>query len=344
MRAPTMILLALLAAAGSWFFFNGVALRGIPSPPYSRTQLGNAPRNTVTARTLPNVASVPGRNPTIRLATFNLQQFGPTKSSKPHVMDMLARILQQFDVVACQEIRSRDQSVLPALMDHINVNGLRYDYVIGPHLGQAARQKEQFAFVFNSETIEVDRTQFYTIDDPDDLIYREPFVGWFRARGPAHDETFTFTLVNVHTDPDRVDQENSVLDGVLRAVRADGRNEDDVIVLGDFNAAGRHLEKTLPHADLTWAIARSVATNTSGTDQFDNIGFTAALTDEFTGRAGAFDFLREFNLTIPQAAEVSDHLPAWAEFHVFEGGIPGRIASRPADMAHGTRDFGDRGP
>lgn len=329
MRTPTIILLALLAAAGSWVFFNGLPLRGIPSPQHPRTQFGREPQTAVTARTLPSSSIDPRRNPSIRVATFNLQQFGPTKSSKPHVMDMLARILQQFDVVACQEVRSRDQSVLPALMDHINVNGLHYDYVIGPHVGHAPSQKEQFAFVFNSETIEVDRTQFYTIDDPDDLINREPFVGWFRARGPASEETFTFTLVNVHTDPDQVDQENSLLSSVLRAVRADGRNEDDVIVLGDFNAAGRHLAKTLPHADLTWAIASSVATNASGTDQFDNIGFTAALTDEFTGRAGAFDFLREFNLTVPQAAEVSGHLPAWAEFSVFEGGIPGRIASRP---------------
>ncbi len=323
MRAPTIILLALLAAAGSWVFFNGVPLRGIPSPPHARTRLGREPQSTIAALTMPNSSIDPRRIPSIRVATFNLQQFGRTKSSKPHVMEMLARILRQFDVVACQEIRSRDQSVLPALMDHINVNGLHYDYVIGPRVGHTASYKEQFAFVFDSETIEVDRTQFYTIDDPDDLINRDPFVGWFRARGPANDETFTFTLVNVHTDPDRVDQENSLLGSVLGAVRADGRNEEDVILLGDFNAAARHLEKTLPNANLTWAIASSIATNTSGTDQFDNIGFTATFTDEFTGRAGAFDFLREFNLTIPQAAEVSGHLPAWSEFQVFEGGIPG---------------------
>ena len=330
MRAPTIILLALFAAAGSWVFFNGVPMRGVPSLLDRRTQLGREPQTTAAARMLRDSVIDSRRMPSIRVATFNLQQLGPTKSSKPQVMDMLARILQKFDVIACQEIRSRDQSVLPALMDHININGLRYDYVVGPRVGHTANQKEQFAFVFNSETIEVDRSQFYTIDDPDDLINREPFVGWFRARGPASDETFTFSLVNVHTDPVKVDEENSLLDSVLRAVRADGRNEEDVIVLGDFNAAGRHLEKTLPNANLTWAIASFIATNTSGTDQFDNIGFTAALTDEFTGRAGAFDFLREFNLTITQAAEVSSHLPAWVEFYVFEGGMPGRIASRPS--------------
>ncbi len=325
MRAPTIILLALLAAAGSWVFFNGFPLQSVSSNQTGQMRPGMGSRSLTTS------ATDPRRKPSIRVATFNLEQFGPTKRAKPHVMDMLARILQQFDVAACQEIRSRDQSVLPALMDHININGLHYDYVVGPHVGQNANDKEQFAFVFNAETIEVDRTQLYTIDDPDGLINREPFVGWFRARGPASEETFTFTLVNVHADPAPDQEELSLLRSVLQAVRADGRNEDDVIVLGDFHANGRHLEAILPHAGLTWAIASYVATNIGGTDQFDNIGFTAALTDEFTGRAGAFDFLREFNLTVPQAAEISDHLPAWAEFSVFEGGMPGRIAARPAE-------------
>ena len=42
-----------------------------------------------------------------------------------------------------------------------------------------------------------------------------------------------------------------------------------------------------------------------------------------------FDFLREYNLTSDQALEVSDHMPVWAEFSVYEGGQPGRIATVP---------------
>ena len=89
MRAPTIILLALLAAAGSWVFFNGIPLRGIPSSPQPRAQLGREPQTNIAARTLPSSSIDPRRIPNIRVATFNLQQFGPTKSSKPHVMDMI---------------------------------------------------------------------------------------------------------------------------------------------------------------------------------------------------------------------------------------------------------------
>jgi hypothetical protein len=43
-------------------------------------------------------------------------------------------------------------------------------------------------------------------------------------------------------------------------------------------------------------------------------------TDESIGRAGVFDFLREFNLSIEEALEISDHLPVWADYSIREGG------------------------
>ena len=55
-------------------------------------------------------------------------------------------------------------------------------------------------------------------------------------------------------------------------------------------------------------------------------------TVEFTGRAGVFDFVREFNLTEQQALEVSDHFPIWAEFSSYEGGQPGRVANRQESL------------
>ena len=95
--------------------------------------------------------------------------------------------------------------------------------------------------IFDRASVEIDRTQLYTVDDPDDLLHREPLVGWFRVRGPPPDQAFTFSLINIHTDPDEVQHEINVLDDVFRAVRDDGRGEDDVILLGDLNADDRHL-------------------------------------------------------------------------------------------------------
>jgi endonuclease/exonuclease/phosphatase family metal-dependent hydrolase len=134
--------------------------------------------------------------------------------------------------------------------------------------------------------------------------------------------------VNIHTDPDEAQSELNALDDVYRLVRDDGRDEDDVLVVGDFNADDSNFGELGEVQGLTWVIS-GVPTNTRGTKQFDNVVFHRTATDEYVGRGGIFDFMREFNLTIDEALEVSDHLPVWAEFSIYEGGTIGRVATRP---------------
>jgi hypothetical protein len=187
----------------------------------------------------------------------------------------------------------------------------------------------QFAYVFDSQTIVTDRSQLYTLGDPQDLLRREPLVGWFRARKAPADSAFTFTLVNLHTEPRRLQQELDVLDDVLYEVRDDGRREDDVILLGCFNADDRHLGELGLVRNLV-ATVRGVPTTVDQTAQTENILFQSAATDEFMGVSGVFDLLRAYNLSSEQSREVSDYLPLWAEFSIYEGGDRGRVAVTPA--------------
>jgi len=235
--------------------------------------------------------------------------------------------VRKFDVVAVQEIRSRDQSIIPSFVDLINSTGVRYDYVIGPRLGRTI-SKEQYAFIYDMTTIEVNRTALYTVSDPDDVLHREPLVGWFRVRGPPTNEAFTFSLVNIHTDPDETKQELDAMDDVYLAVRNDDRQEDDVIILGDLNVDNENLGQLGQISGITWVISNT-PTNVAMNAQYDNIVFHSDATAEFTGRGGVLDFLREYNMTREKAEEVSDHLPVWAEFSAYEGGQPGRIATLP---------------
>ena len=64
-----------------------------------------------------------------------------------------------------------------------------------------------------------------------------------------------------------------------------------------------------------------LATTVSGESMLDNILIPTRSTDEFTGRAGVIDFLRQLNLSYDQAMQVSSHLPVWAEFSAYEGGF-----------------------
>lgn len=265
---------------------------------------------------------------TVRIASFNIQVFGESKLANPNVMNVLVQIVRQFDVVAIQEVRARSQDIVAQFVHQINSSGAHYDYVIGPRLGRTS-SKEQYAFIFDAASIEVDRQSVYTVDDPDDLLHREPLVAGFRVRGPPPNEAFTFTLVDIHTDPDETVKELNVLDDVVRAVRNDGRGEDDIILLGDLNVDDRHLGELGQMPYLVHVLA-GIPSNTRGSHLYDNVLFDGRATVEFTGRAGVLDFAKQFGLTLDQALEVSDHCPVWAEFTIREGGLNGTIATRPA--------------
>ncbi|MGI9428352.1 MAG: endonuclease/exonuclease/phosphatase family protein [Bythopirellula sp.] len=267
-----------------------------------------------------------GGGETIRIASFNIQVFGNTKASKPYVMQELADIVNQFDVVAIQEIRSKDEYLIPNFVQLVNQRGRRFDHVIGPRIG-ITTSKEQYVYLFDTQRVEVDHQSVYTVSDPDGLLHREPLVATFRTRGVDPDQAFTFTLINVHTDPDIADQEMDVLGEVYRVVRRSSRGEDDIILLGDFNVDDRHLGRLGQLPGILPLIA-GVWTNTRQNRQYDNLIIHGPSTTEYSGRSGVFDFMRFKNLSLQQALQVSDHFPVWAEFSVYERDYAGRIASR----------------
>jgi exonuclease III len=265
--------------------------------------------------------------PAIRIASFNIQVFGDAKAAKPHVMWTLAAIVQSFHVVAIQEIRTQDDYFIDNfLRGYVNQNGRTYDKVIGPRLGRS-NSKEQYAFLYDTTAIEVNPRMVYTVNDPDDLLHREPLVAMFRVRGPPPQQAFTFVLVNIHTDPDETDTELDALGQVYQAVRQASGGEDDIILLGDLNVDDQHLG-LLGRLEGVKPIVRGVYTNTRRTALYDNIILHQPSTAEFSGRWGVYDVEQNFKLTREQALQVSDHLPVWAEFSAYESAAPGRVAAR----------------
>ncbi|MCA9247279.1 MAG: endonuclease/exonuclease/phosphatase family protein [Planctomycetales bacterium] len=335
-------LTGIILYAGWWFLSNyevgglgGITIK--PRDGSSAPPLGSLPKLSEVA----DRVGVPGQNVpksipplarqanVVRIASFNIQVFGQSKLAKPQAMEVIADVIRRFDIVAIQEIRSRQQDVMPRLVNLINSQGRYYDFVISEPLGRT-NSTEQYAFIFDAQSVEVDSNCIYTINDPDDLMHRPPFVAAFRVRGPPPEQAFTFKLINVHTDPDETDLELNVLDDVFNVVRNDGRGEDDVILLGDLNVDDRHLGELGRLPGLRPLLA-GVATNTRGTKQYDNLVIDARATTEYLSVAGVFDILRQYNLNEEQALEVSDHLPIWGEFSTFEAGRPGRLANAPGN-------------
>ena len=279
-------------------------------------------------------ATVGAAQPPIRIATFNLAGLDQRKLAKPTVKSVLVRMLPQFDVVALQNIQARNRGVLLELVRQINATGAKFNFAVAAEVDRSETELYS-AFLFNQARIEVDATQgstAYSVDDALGKLRYKPLVSLFRVVGPGNDQAFTFKLVNVHTDPIRASTELALLDDVYRAVRNSQRDEDDVIILGDFGASGgdRIVMEMVP--DMVAAIT-DTPTTLRGTRPVDNIVFDRHATTEFTGRSEVFDMRRKFDLEVRETMEISGHLLVWAEFSSYEGGQAGHVARSFAPAA-----------
>lgn len=303
-----------------------------PSAPMSPSSAGYVP-------------SQPARGSTLRIGSYNIEKFGDKKASNPYVMRTLGAIVKNLDLVAIQEVTTKDEYFIDKFLDqYVNNNGRRYSRAVGPRLGRTS-YKEQYAIVYDTNTLEINPQVHYTVQDPGDRLHREPQVAMFRSRGAPPEQAFTFIVVNCHTDPDETDVEFDALAEVYQSVARNGVGEDDVILLGDLNtnvpAASPHRTvsgaRSLRPSDLgglgrltyLYPVIRSQATNTSGSKLNDNLLIHRGATTEFTGRSGVIDVQGVWGLSEKHAQMVSDHLPVWAEFSVYESGAPGRMATRP---------------
>ena len=251
---------------------------------------------------------------TLRVGAFNIQIFGVTKASKPEVMDVLARIIRTYDVIAIQEIRDASQTALSALVDLTNSDGSQYDYVVSERLGRTT-SREQYAYIYNTDTVEVtSATQTYPESDGTDPFHREPFIASFRALGGNFDATF----IVIYTDPDEATDEINGLGAVVEYAQGSNPDEQDFIVMGDLNADGAYYDEggttTLSGSEYYWVIDNSVDTTTKSTDYtYDRIIVTDSTVSDLSGDSGVYRFDIEYGLSVDEMVGVSDHYPVYAD-------------------------------
>ncbi len=292
--------------------------RGASAPPVS-TQV---PAPTGFPSTAPNNAASSTlrvrSQDRIRIASFNIQDFGPKKAANNDVMRALAQIILCFDFVGIQEVSSTDP-VVDQLTRLVNSQGATYQNIVSERIGRST-QKEQYAYVWDASKLALVPQSQYKVEDSSDLMSREPFVASFQVRLPptVQAQPFRFTVINVHTAPGEVARELNVLDDVFRSVRAYEYPEDDVILMGDLNVDVNNLGE-LGRIPNVVSLTSAFATNTRGDKQYDHILIDQSLTTEFIpGRSGVFVFENELGITTQQALALSDHRPVWAEFKLFE--------------------------
>lgn len=291
-----------------------------------RRDVENAPERDFAPQSTPPGESRRKSQTAIRIATFNIQVFGASKSSKPEVMRQLATVFLQFDVVAVQEIRGDPKIPMDALLREISRQGGRYRGIHGPPIGRTS-QTECYGYVWDQERIDIVENSDYLVDDPLDRMHRQPMVASFQTRVAPVDSRlpFRFTLINVHTDPDEVrgdtpENELNVLDDVFQSVRNyeyETNGEDDFILLGDLNVDVKGLRE-LGEIPGMVSLIGDVPTNTRQTKCYDHMLIDSRVTTEFLHRSGVLNLERFFGIEQAAALKISDHYPVWAEFSVYE--------------------------
>ena len=253
----------------------------------------------------------------IRIASFKLA--GSTPQSNPAMTKgIVADICLRHDLVAFQEVDGHRPGWLDELTAEIRrqSNGRAVYKHASDHV-RVARDEPQYAFVYNTATLDLEMGHTYTVADPDNVLVREPLVGWFRTRTVHSNEAFTFTVANIQLDRKHPGNEIAYLGSLYDAIRRDGRGEDDVIFVGDFKSSDRALRSAQRKFGMTWVVSDQ-PTNTMNDAQYDNLVFNQMATLEFTGNGGVIDFLKVYNLGFRDAMAISEHMPVWAEFSASE--------------------------
>lgn len=286
-----------------WWLFAIVLVGCGAAPPPARP----------VALAAPVSVEAPAPGPTrIRLATFNLQVFGPTKAARPEWLAAVAAIIRRYDIVGVQEIRDVSGQAPLRLLDAINViDGPRYALQLSPRTGRQPddrRSQEQYGYYYRTDRLAMDDDGVLYDDSAHDHFQREPFLGRVNVRSGG-----SFVLMNVHTPPRDAVAEIAAMEHVFLWARTRFADEDVFIALGDFNAGCGYASEedldALPiHGEAyDWVVPHSADTNVADSEcPYDRVVVAAPngnlLVDDW-GVDRVFD----------AAAPLSDHYPVWVD-------------------------------
>ena len=254
---------------------------------------------------------------TAKIAAFNIQIFGKTKSDKTDVMTALTKIVREFDIVLIQEIRDASEETIPNFIEKINqIEGATYSFIQSPRLGRTT-SKEAYAYLYNTETVQFIQGSDYVYNDTNDVFEREPYIASFKIGN------FDFVLAGIHTKPEDAYNEIGNLTSVVSAIQTAKPNEKDIIVMGDFNADGSYFDEDEPSnlfkASLyNWIITNDIDTTVKTDYTYDRIVvLDTTLNHEYdAGTAQAFYFDQAYGLNNQTfVEEISDHYPVFAQYN-----------------------------
>ena len=294
MRSKGVKLLVLAAIFAAFFYMSYQEEAAQAPPAQDESAAESAPASARTG------------TESIRLATWNLLNFGKSKSDEE--IAFIADLLRDFDVVALQEINTGpDGAQAIARLDaELDRRGSQWDYVVSdPTTGQGS---ERYAYLWKPSRVRL-AGQAWLEASLDDVIDREPFMARFQNKQGS----VQMLVASLHAVPraKRPADEIVHLDELHRRY-----GSDHLLILGDFNLAESHYA----FDELKQAGFQPVITDQKTSirmrrkdgehlaNEYDNIFYESA--SLHTTSSGVVDFTSAFR-TLRQAREISDHLPVF---------------------------------
>jgi endonuclease/exonuclease/phosphatase family metal-dependent hydrolase len=250
----------------------------------------------------------------LTIGSFNIQTFGTSKSSKDEVMDVLANIACDFDLLAIQEIRDKSGATPIFFAQKINntCNG-SFGFVLSPRLGRTI-SKENYMFIFDKQELDFIKNSDFVIGDEDDIFEREPFVARFKSKNKNN----SFFALNIHIKPDDATNELKALSIIANQIL---EKEKNIILMGDLNADCSYFNEDLREKvfskEFNWIIPKQADTTIKNSFcTYDQILVSKELFKKQFGTGKVFYFDKTYNLNYTTSIKVSDHYPVWAEFDI----------------------------
>lgn len=254
--------------------------------------------------------SAMGAKPVLRIATFNIQNFGQSKLAKTAIADTLRTIVRKFDIVAVQEVSDVTNKTAGAFLKKVNRGSKKpYKMVCSRRTGEQANDqssREQYAFYYNPAKVELLDTALYD-DSEHDYFQREPYIAKFRRKVDG----LVFLICTIHTAPEQAVEEIAALAYVAEWMPERFGDAGNVIFCGDFNASCSYASPAelqaleIYQSPYSWIVPDDAKTNLSKkTCAYDRFVVTETLRPLVT----KWEVYRYFS-----SKAVSDHWPVYIE-------------------------------
>ncbi|KAI3378761.1 hypothetical protein SNEBB_010398 [Seison nebaliae] len=264
---------------------------------------------------------------TLKIGSFNIQNFGQTKYRRTHVVQRILKIMERYDILIVLEFVGPiavPYAVLDDLNRHVQDLNTSYAMLISRALGRS-RQTERVGLFYRKKfNVKVLGVDYYP--NLNDTYERPPYMV---KLGLSNSNTIqNMTLVGLHLKPRDADIEALALANVHQYLTTESKLREspnqphNIAYMGDWNAGCSRYIKYTKWKNIKVAHYNNMKMVHLIPDDKDTTVFASKCAHDRIGLVGedffesvlhhqayVYNFTKELNLSFKDAKNISDHLP-----------------------------------